>query len=398
MVRKCSAVDCGWPLSAGCRVSSPHFFGAIGGPQSRGVESAKQQPPKSTRAYPYPDNTSELSLLVKALDDPDPGWRLRAMYRISEAYRTGEVRVADKAAVESLMKVTRDLDGHVRLAAVKVIGEIGPQAATAVPTVVPAVIELFRAAEKEGLPREPRQDTLPFDTQKACLQTLRAWKRSLTAVDFLTAVLRGAKTGPTKPLKYGSFRLEACVELAKAGPNAKSSVPGLLDVVKMAARTLDANSSIYSQAVYTLKEIGDERALPVLRKHRKGEGLRGKEHNIAEVRKERYRLAKYRAGETKTERAQKRSGNAPTPSPESVPKFGRFSCFSRLQISTGWMRIFRKQLRTKRIGGSGRRNNWRRRSRTRPLTSADLGVEEKRATGEAYGGHCRQGDAWPAFR
>ena len=151
MVRKCSAVDSGGlfrPVAA-CLLLTFLVQSAVA--QSRGVESAKQQPPKSTRAYPYPDNTSELSLLVKALDDPDPGWRLRAMYRISEAYRTGEVRVADKAAVESLMKVTRDLDGHVRLAAVKVIGEIGPQAATAVPTVVPAVIELFRAAEKEGL-------------------------------------------------------------------------------------------------------------------------------------------------------------------------------------------------------------------------------------------------------
>ena len=164
-------------------------------------------------------------------------------------------------------------------------------------------------------------------------------------MDFLTAVLRGAKTGPTKPLKYGSFRLEACVELAKAGPNAKSSVPVLLDVVKMAARTLDANSSIYSQAVYTLKEIGDERALPVLRKHRKGEGLRGKEHNIAQdAHGSRYRLAKYRAGETKTERAQKRSGNAPTPSPESVPELAQVLMFQSSSDFDRWMRIFRKQL------------------------------------------------------
>ena len=106
------------------------------------------------------------------------------------------------------------------------------------------------------------------------------------ALKTLVDTVRGTKSGRTRPLNFGHLRTreEACKVIGEVGPEAKTAVPVLMDILEYAARNCDRQYHLYSVAAASLGKIGDQRAVSMLTQHRSGKGVFGAyEGNITRV-------------------------------------------------------------------------------------------------------------------
>ena len=187
------------------------------------------------------------------------------MTRFNACTALGQVGSDDvDVAVDALLGALNDVSGTVRNAAVMAMEKTGPGAKKA----IPRIIECYQ------------RDTV---SKVECIRAVgRIGPDSPEAIDFLTEVVRGGKSGAIRPLNSGkpptALRQEAILTLGKIGPKAKKCIPVLLDVLNVAAVDITRHEQTFVATVDAVSVIGvgNKRVVSTLKRFQQGKGFRPK--------------------------------------------------------------------------------------------------------------------------
>jgi HEAT repeat protein len=151
-----------------------------------------------------------------------------AWYRPIAATLLGRISSGARDAVPALARATRDEDLHLRFAAVRSLGQIGPAADRAAP-------ELIKLIDEQGQPRRLR-----------CRAALALWQIRPNAPEVVPALAMVLRRGAAE---HQEAALDAIQQL---GPQAEGAVPVLSDMLE--AGTLEG--AAVTQVLRTLRQIG----------------------------------------------------------------------------------------------------------------------------------------------
>jgi hypothetical protein len=193
---------------------------------------------------------------IADLSAPDVSTRIKACHSL------GSVAAKDQErAVEALLGALNDKSDNVRAAAFSGLCGIGQGAAKAVPT----IIALYRHGNCSA------RDAV------GALQSIAP--KSVELIDLLIELARGAKSGVVRPaseyLSSGNLRRMAIEELAKIGPEAKKSVPVLINVLNTSARSIGSHGWTFRVTASALSDIAvdDRHVLTTLKQFQHGKGF-----------------------------------------------------------------------------------------------------------------------------
>ncbi len=198
----------------------------------------------------------EIKALRTALKASDPGMRYQA------AQKLGEMDDVDQEVIVDLIALTKDRLPHVRKSAIQALGQIGPRASKAVPTLA----KLYT--------------TDPNNSEAIVAALGRMAPESKDALERLIDIARGDTNGPIQPLNVGiaDARVQACKCLEELGPAAKPAVPVLIEICKASTKDVGNYRHFYRASVQALVAIGDRRAIPTLKQLRLAKNLHGNEN------------------------------------------------------------------------------------------------------------------------
>ncbi len=207
--------------------------------------------------------TDAIGRHLQNLSDPNVNVRINACHAL------GQVKEEDReVAVDALLvSLGKEASGSVRNVAIMALGEIGPIADKA----IPSLIQLYR------------------DGSGSKAELIKALGRigpdSPIVIEFLIEVVRGGRAGAVRPMGDSkcptSLRHEAIHAIRKIGPKASKSIPVLLDLLAVSATDIDHQSQTFEFTAETLSVVGvaDKRVLLVLKRFQQGKGLPAKKKN-----------------------------------------------------------------------------------------------------------------------
>ncbi len=230
---------------------------AKGKPVSHWIEKLKSTRPEDRRAaltalYGIGRNAKDaVPALIEVLKDPE------IFHRNSAASILGHVGPEAKAAVPALIEALKDNESSVREHAIAALGSIGPEAKAA----VPILIEALAKPEKRLDPRRDRVSILTALAQMGPTAFFEVVKNPSVRDESATIDRSGRLETSTIP---GMI-------LRLMGPEAKATVPGLLEFLK------DKDPGLRRTAAFCLGQIGPDgkQAVPAL-----GEALKDKDAHV----------------------------------------------------------------------------------------------------------------------
>jgi HEAT repeat protein len=197
--------------------------------------------------------------LIKALDDPLPAVRQRALWAL------GIIGPDAKAALQAVCAFLDDKDAKMRLLAAQVLTEMGPQARPALAALVTALrdadpqVRLQAAVALHDL----GPDTLDYllavmqegdlAVRFSAMESLLLFHESPVAVQALVDALK-------EPVR--KMRAAAAASLTRLGPSGKAALPGLLECLQ------ESDFELQKQAFTAILAIGsakDAKLLETLR-------------------------------------------------------------------------------------------------------------------------------------
>ena len=179
--------------------------------------------------------------------------------RLKAAIALGMIGPEAKAAVPALTELLKDKYSQVRLVAAMTLGDIGPEAKAA----VPALTELLKDEDSEVL-ASAASFLVRIDPEKAkiLISVLKDMDRKAGLSVRQAAAKALGKIGPeaktaipalTELLKDKEVRLDVAEALGKIGPEAKTAVPALTELLK------DEKQQVQDAATEALKKIREEK-------------------------------------------------------------------------------------------------------------------------------------------
>ena len=186
--------------------------------------------------------------------------------------------VSGESTVAVLMQALKDQDPKVRYKAVRVLADLGPSAAEAVPALSKTLKEDKNEAVQEtaafalGKIGQAAKPAVPLLIQAAKNERERMrsvaifalWKIGPAAQEAIPVLIESLNE------KDSTIRGMASLALAEMGPSAQEAIPALTRLSN------GKNTSDAKNAVFALEKIGTPEALEAVKKHRQGQAKQKK--------------------------------------------------------------------------------------------------------------------------